>query len=98
MYTDAEMRVIKELIQGHDNITIAKNIGCAVKTVKFHLHKINKKSNTKTRCQFISQYYRACLKNERIETDYSTLESGTVEGLFKSLNCDPDILPRGRAS
>ena len=99
MYSTAEVRVVRELIKGLSNIEIGKKLCISEKTVKFHITRINKKSKTKSRSDFISSYYRAVLKNKDLMV-FSYMEplSPILEHLFKSIESENRDLPTGQAN
>lgn len=54
--TPAENLVADELLLGIGNREIAEALNLGIKTIKFHLCNIYKKTNVKSRCEFIVKY------------------------------------------
>lgn len=100
MYTNAEVRVVRELIQGRSNIEIANNLNISEKTVKFHITSINKKAKTKSRTVFISSYFIAVLTTKDLNFSWAEPFSPHIERLFRSsaANNNDSDLPVGKSN
>ncbi len=57
--TDTELSIVKLVVSGHSNRTIAGRLYISEKTVKFHLYKVFKKLSLKSRSQLILHCFRS---------------------------------------
>lgn len=61
--TDTELSIVKMVVSGHSNKTIASRMYLSEKTVKFHLYKIFKKLSLKSRSQLIIHCFQSGMLN-----------------------------------
>jgi DNA-binding CsgD family transcriptional regulator len=55
--SEAEIRLIPDILVGHTNEKIAEQHFISIATVKTHIHRILKKTGTKNRVDFISKFF-----------------------------------------
>ncbi|HEX9665627.1 MAG TPA: response regulator transcription factor [Thermodesulfobacteriota bacterium] len=61
--TDTELNIVKMVVSGYSNKTIASHMYISEKTVKFHLYKVFKKLSIKSRSQLILHCFRSGMLN-----------------------------------
>ncbi len=61
--TNAELNIVKMVVNGDSNKKIAENLYLSEKTVKFHLYKVFKKLSLKSRSQLILHCFRNGMLN-----------------------------------
>ena len=54
--SDAELRVGSKVLEGLSNESIGQQLGISVKTVKFHIVRLYKKTSVKSRAEFILKF------------------------------------------
>lgn len=57
-YTKVQSYIAENVLNGHSNKEIAAYLSVSERTVKFHLTRIYKKENVKSRAQFMASFLR----------------------------------------
>jgi two-component system nitrate/nitrite response regulator NarL len=57
LFTPAQHRVLACVLRGDSNKQIAEQLGCAKRTVEFHVHNILKKAGCESRARLIAMHW-----------------------------------------